>query len=51
MLNHENTIEKQVNNFQAELANSNDYSRGDLVMIETYIDGPEFDANFILCSK
>lgn len=29
-------------------ANLNDYSRGDLVTIETYIDGPEFDANFIL---
>ena len=29
-------------------ANLNDYSRGDRVTIETYIDGPEFDANFIL---
>jgi biotin carboxylase len=29
-------------------ANLNDYSRGDLVTIETYIDGPEFDANFVL---
>lgn len=29
-------------------ANLNDYSRGDLVTIETYIGGPEFDANFIL---
>jgi len=29
-------------------ANLNDYSRAKQVTIETYIDGPEFDANFIL---
>ncbi|KAK5120442.1 hypothetical protein LTR85_006381 [Meristemomyces frigidus] len=32
----------------AARANLSDYGRGDLVTIETYIDGPEVDANFIL---